>query len=328
MKTLILDSRKAKDIERAATLLKAGELVALPTETVYGLAADASNPEAVAKIFAAKQRPTDHPLITHIGDLAKLKNWVKQVPDWVYPLAEKFWPGPLTLIFERGEHVSDVITGGLPTIGIRIPDHPLLLSLLKQYNLAVAAPSANPYQKLSPTTAEHVLAGLDGKIAAVVDGGPCQVGTESTILRISEHRAEILRSGPLAAADLQPFVKVPISTPLAHQQAVSGNKKIHYQPNAKVVICSSDEITHRVAQSDTNTAVLLYGQGVSDEGRDKLSCRVVKNMPVDHHGYRKALYAALYELDIIGVQEILIETPPKEESWNDIWDRLSRAAAS
>lgn len=322
MKTERLDAHNPDHLQRAGELLRAGELVAVPTETVYGLAADASNPVAVSRIFAAKGRPADHPLITHIAALNQLPRWVREVPDWVEGLAAAFWPGPLTLLFDRHPEVSSVITGGLSTIGIRMPDHPVLLNLLRQFDLAVAAPSANLYQKLSPTSAEQVLAGLDGRIAAVLDGGPCGVGTESTIVRVGAEYAEILRTGPLSAADLQPFLQVPVLTPDSHETAVSGNKKVHYQPNARVVLCTADELKARVRSASQSTGVLMYSPDL-----EVLSGVVVKRMPADHQGYRQALYASLYELDCAGVQHLLVEMPPDDASWADIRDRLGRAAA-
>ncbi|HEX4910354.1 MAG TPA: L-threonylcarbamoyladenylate synthase, partial [Permianibacter sp.] len=168
MTTEHLKAAHVDDLNRAGHLLRAGELVAVPTETVYGLAADASNPAAVAKIFAAKGRPADHPLIVHLAGLDQLTRWACEIPDWLPPVLAQLWPGPLTVILKKQPQVSDVITGGLPTVGLRVPNHPLLRALLQQFDLAVAAPSANPYQQLSPTRAEHVLAGLRGKIAAVL----------------------------------------------------------------------------------------------------------------------------------------------------------------
>ena len=321
MKTQRLDANNPADIQRAGELLKAGELVAIPTETVYGLAADASNPAAVANIFKAKGRPTNHPLITHIGSLDQLSDWVAAIPDWVENLSEAFWPGPLTLIFERHAKAPDVITGGLPTIGIRMPNHPVLLQLLNRFNMAVAAPSANPYQKLSPTSADQVLAGLEGKIAAVLDGGVCGVGTESTILRVDEEQAQILRAGPIFAADLQPFLPMPVVTPHKHQHAVSGNMKKHYQPNARISLLSAEEIAARPRPKDASIGVMAYSPELS-----ALNCQHLIQMPGDHQAYRKALFASLYQMDCQQVDQLWIEAPPQNTDWLDIWDRLTRAA--
>lgn len=321
MKTLRLDANKPKDVQLAGELLQAGELVAVPTETVYGLAADASNPEAVAKIFKAKGRPTDHPLITHIGSFEQLSRWAADIPEWVESLTKVFWPGPLTLIFERHSNAPDVITGGLPTIGIRMPAHPMLLGLLRDFNLAIAAPSANPYQKLSPTSAEQVLAGLDGKIAAVLDGGNCAIGTESTILKVGKDRAQILRSGPISAADLAPYLTVPVVTPKKHQHAVSGNKKKHYQPSARIKILNREQIISNPLPECKTVGAILYSNSLeSFRGHHLIQ------MPSDHQSYRQRFFSALFEMDGKGCDELWIEAPPTDAAWLDIWDRLTRAA--
>ncbi|WP_018623840.1 L-threonylcarbamoyladenylate synthase [Kangiella aquimarina] len=321
MKTLRLDANKPADVQLAGELLQAGELVAVPTETVYGLAADASNPEAVAKIFKAKGRPTDHPLITHIGSFEQLANWAADIPEWVESLTQCFWPGPLTLIFERHPNAPDVITGGLQTIGIRMPAHPVLLELLRNFNMAIAAPSANPYQKLSPTSAEQVMACMDGKIAAVLDGGNCMVGTESTILKVSQNRAQILRSGPISEIDLAPHLTVPVVTPEKHQYSVSGNKKRHYQPDARIMLLSAQEIATRAIPKNSKVGVMAYSPELKT-----IKCHHLSLMPNDHQSYRKRLFAALYEMDCKGCNELWIEAPPTGLSWLDIWDRLTRAA--
>lgn len=323
MKTERLQIQNPHHLQRAGELLRAGELVAVPTETVYGLAADATNPQAVLKIFQAKQRPVNHPLITHIASFEQLPRWVNHIPEWVIPLADAFWPGPLTLLFERNPAASEVITGGLRTIGIRMPAQPALLSLMRQFDLALAAPSANPYQRLSPTSVEQVLDGLDGKIAAVLDGGPCGVGTESTILSVSEQRAEILRSGPVSAEALQAHLSVPVVTPEAHHEAVSGNKKVHYQPRAKVMLCDAETLPALSATLGDDAGALVYSAQAQT-----LPLRHVMVMSNDHLGYRRDLYASLFALDQAGVRYVLVEAPPRQVSWCDIWDRLSRAAAS
>jgi L-threonylcarbamoyladenylate synthase len=323
VKTELLNAQDPADVKRAGELLLAGQLVAVPTETVYGLATDASNPEAVAAIFAAKQRPRNHPLITHVAAIDQLAHWAQRIPPCVNDLVNHFWPGPLTLLLEKHPRVSDVVTGGLPTIGIRMPAHPVLLDLLRSCQLAVAAPSANPYQKLSPTTAEQVLAGLDGKIAAVLDGGPCSVGTESTILRVGEGSAEILRSGPIAAAELEECLPFKVRVPEAHQQAVSGNKPVHYQPNARVLVKSTDEILRLSATKTDAVGCLIYSETLK-----QLALGNSKAMPADHSGYRKVFYSSLFALDQMDLQQIWVESPPRTPQWLDIWDRLSRAAST
>lgn len=321
MKTVVLSAENPKDIRRASNYILAGELVAVPTETVYGLAADASNPEAVRKIFTAKGRPSDHPLITHIHSHNALEKWAKNIPDWVHTLTDKFWPGPLTLILEKQDWVSEIITGGLPTIGLRMPNHPVLLELLSQKKLAIAAPSANRYQRLSPTSASQVLSGLDGRISAVLDGGPCDVGTESTILAATENSASILRSGPIRSADLQPYVPFAIKEPRSHKEAVSGNKEIHYQPDTPVYLKSTSDFLQLSLEPGRNIGALVYSKSAQH-----MSLPHIKTMSANHVEYRRELYASLHELDQFGIQEIWVEIPPTDENWRDIHDRLNKAA--
>ncbi len=321
MKTALLSIDNPDDLARAGELLQSGELVAVPTETVYGLAADASNPAAVAKIFSAKNRPQDHPLITHIHSVEALSKWAKEIPDYVAKLIEVFWPGPLTLILSKQDHVSDVITGGKSTIGLRMPNQPALLNLLSEHNLAIAAPSANPYQQLSPTTAEQVMAGLGGRIAAVLDGGQCQVGSESTILAVFNDRAQILRAGAITMAQLAPFIPVPLSQPAMHGEVVSGNKEIHYQPHTPVKLKSTDAILASISERDeigllSHTAALAA-----------IDCRHHVALSDDVTEYRHDMYQSLYQLDQKSVTEIWVEIPPDTDDWLDINDRLSKASA-
>ncbi|WP_442770390.1 L-threonylcarbamoyladenylate synthase, partial [Zoogloea ramigera] len=190
------------DIQRAVQLLRQGELVALPTETVYGLGADALNPDAVAKIFAAKGRPSDHPLIVHLADASQIMTWAREVPKDAIALARAFWPGPLTLILKRDESVPDLVTGGQDTVGLRVPNHPVALELLRAFGSGVAAPSANRFGRISPTTAEHVRQELGERVALILDGGACAVGLESTIVDLSRGVPVILRPGAIGADDI------------------------------------------------------------------------------------------------------------------------------
>jgi len=320
MKTEWLSASEPAHLERAGALLKAGELVAVPTETVYGLAADASNPEAVARIFEAKQRPRDHPLIVHLASAGMLPAWARTVPSWVDDVVGRFWPGPLTLLFEKHPRVSKVITGGLPTVALRVPAHPVLLSLLERFELAVAAPSANPYQRLSPTTADQVVSGLGGRIAAVLDGGPCSEGTESTILRVHRRAGEILRSGPVTVTDLESCLPFPVRTLSSHAHAVSGNKQVHYRPDASLALGSAEELLSILRDPPKDTGFLVHSAELARFDVDHL---VV--MPRHHRGYRQALYARLHELDR-QVAHIWVENPPDGPEWLDIRDRLSRAS--
>lgn len=327
MKTLHLDATNPADVATAVALLQAGELVAVPTETVYGLAADASNPQAVAKIFAAKQRPADHPLITHVGDLAALASWVSAIPPWLEALAQTFWPGPLTVLLPRRAQVSPIITGGLDSIGVRIPAQPTLLALLQQSGLALAAPSANPYQKLSPTSAEQVLVSMQGRIAAVLDGGRCALGSESTIIEVSAEQVQILRSGPISQRALQAHFSQPVVLPRHHQVAVSGNKRQHYQPQARLRWATADEITARLRAKPEDWAAIVHGAAWQGPWPPAWQPHV-RWLGADAVSYRHQLYASLFALDQARVKEVWVLPPPAEVEWADIHDRLQRAMAT
>ena len=318
--TLLLSA--LTDQDAAAKLLQAGELVAVPTETVYGLAADASNPQAVAKIFIAKGRPANHPLIVHIGDLAQLNNWARDIPPQALLLAKAFWPGPLTLLLAKADHVSPVVTGGKDSIGIRMPAHPVLLALLQRTGLAVAAPSANPYKKLSPTSALQVMAGLDGRIAAVLDGGDCSVGLESTIVDLTSAQPQVLRAGPISAAELETVLGVPVSVPKSHNVAVPGNVKAHYQPGKPLKIFSKAELLSTLQQS-TDAVICLYQ---SAEFTD-LALPHCRKLPQDKAGYARLLYRSLFEADAMPGSQIYLEQPPQTPEWDDVNDRLRRACS-
>ncbi|MDP5213406.1 L-threonylcarbamoyladenylate synthase [Pseudoalteromonas tunicata] len=320
MKTLVLSAHQQADIAKAAQLIEQGELVAVPTETVYGLAADARNAQAVAKIFAAKGRPTNHPLIVHLADHTKMADWAKTVPETALKLAAAFWPGPLTLLLNKAEGVSDVVTGGLTTVGLRVPAHPALLSLLQQYDLAVAAPSANPYKKLSPTCAEHVLTGLNGKLAAVLDGGACEHGLESTIVDLTGDTVQILRAGPITADELSAVLGQPVTQPQQHNKAVPGNVKAHYQPNTLLRVMNKTQLNEAL-QSVTAQIALLSLETKSD----KLNVHFVA-MPTDAKDYGQVLFRELAKADTLGLAEIWLESPPQGQQWLAAHDRLKRAA--
>ncbi|EJI85047.1 yrdC/Sua5 family protein, required for threonylcarbamoyladenosine (t(6)A) formation in tRNA [Alishewanella aestuarii B11] len=320
MKTELLAADQPADVSRAAALLQQGELVAVPTETVYGLAANATDADAVAKIFQAKGRPADHPLIVHIPTLEMLEQFAVQIPQSAYQLAAAFWPGPLTLLLKKAPQVSTVVTGGLETIGIRMPAHPALLSLLQQARLAVAAPSANLYKKLSPTRAAQVLHGMAGKIAAVLDGGPCEHGLESTIVDLTASQPQILRSGPITAAQLEQVLGCTVSTPREHQVKVSGNVGAHYQPNTPVYLLPSDALLAQLASNTLPTAVLHF----SALPLPAVSYR--QQLPASAAAYGQQLYHQLFLADQQGVAQILVELPPHGPGWEAVQDRLRRAA--
>lgn len=320
MNTELLAAEQPADLARAAVLLQQGELVAVPTETVYGLAANAADATAVAKIFQAKGRPADHPLIVHIADLTMLQQLAINIPEQAYQLAAAFWPGPLTLLLQKAPAVSPVVTGGLDSIGVRMPAHPALLALLQQAGLAVAAPSANPYKKLSPTRASQVLHGMDGKIAAVLDGGPCQHGLESTIVDLTGQEVQVLRSGPISAAELEQVLGCPVSTPQQHQVKVSGNVGAHYQPNTPVYLLPPEALTARLASCSGRVAVLHY------TALPLVGVAYQQQLPATAAAYGQQLYHQLFLADQQGVEEILVELPPQSHGWEAVQDRLRRAA--
>jgi L-threonylcarbamoyladenylate synthase len=321
----------------AAELLRAGELVAFPTETVYGLGADASNPTAVAKIFAAKSRPADHPLIVHLPDAAYLKDWAVDIPAAAFQLVAAFWPGPLTLILKRATTVSDAVTGGQDTIGLRVPAHPLALELLRTFKGGIAAPSANRFGHISPTTARHVREELKDRVALILDGGPCAVGIESTILDLSRATPEILRPGAISAEDIARVIGcVPRMTPLNAGNVasaaldvprVSGSLAAHYAPNTPLQLVADAELADRIAalvEAGQRVAVLAFATPPT-----KLATNAVRwhRAATDPAVYAHDLYATLRELDATESAAILVQRPPQDEAWRAVNDRLQRAAA-
>ncbi|MEE2003396.1 L-threonylcarbamoyladenylate synthase [Alkalimonas sp. MEB108] len=321
MTTLQLDPTQPDELAMAARLLQQGRLVAVPTETVYGLAADARNPDAVAGIFTAKGRPADHPLIVHLPSADAMADWAVDIPASAWQLAKAFWPGPLTLLLKKAPHVSPVITGGLPTIGLRVPAHPVLHQLLQQHQLAVAAPSANRYKKLSPTSAQQVLHTLDGRIDAVLDGGDCSYGLESTIVDATCEPLTIVRAGPIQASELSQMLGQPVLQPEQHQVKVAGNVRAHYQPNTPVIYTSFQaELPAQVGKAQ-QIAILHLGPVPK-------ALRPIwqQQMPADAKAYGRKLYRALADADHAGADLIVLESPPEGEAWLAVWDRLKRAS--
>ncbi len=324
LQTRRLDAASPEDLDEAVRLLRAGRLVAVPTETVYGLAADASNPEAVRGIFAAKQRPANHPLIVHLSGAGQLSRWARDIPDAAWRLADAFWPGPLTLLLHKADSVPPEVTGGRPSIGLRVPDHPVLLRILETLDGGLAAPSANPYKRLSPTTADQVFEGLGGRIDAVLDGGPCAVGLESTIVDLTGDTPRILRAGPITRRQLSDVLGVEVAFPEHHDAAVPGNVAVHYQPRTPLHVFDTDTLRARLAQlpADAGIALAHTSDGLP------VSTGVLRTLrlPADKSGFARALYGALHTLDQEGANAIWLERPPMHEDWRDVHDRLSRAA--
>ncbi len=313
-------------IGRAAELLRAGKLVALPTETVYGLGADAANEAAVAEIFRAKGRPADHPLIVHLADAEQLVHWAARVPKEAIALARAFWPGPLTLILPKADDVPSLVTGGQPTVGLRVPSHPVALALLKAFGGGIAAPSANRFGRISPTTAAHVEAELGAAVAMVLDGGDCQVGIESTILDLSGATPVILRPGAIGADAIARVIgRRPLNRDElaagADTPRVSGALPAHYAPSTAMRLLDHAALL-REAAARAGRRVAVLSREPMTEGFDG----IWKRAPHSAEAYARALYADLRALDAAGCDLILVESPPPDEAWRAIHDRLTRAA--
>lgn len=319
-----------EEIARAADLLRAGELVGMPTETVYGLAADARNPEAVAKIFATKGRPADHPLIVHLSGADQLDLWAREVPEAARRLAAAFWPGPLTLILKRLPDVPDAVTGGQDTVGLRVPDHPVALALLRAFGGGLAAPSANRFGHVSPTTAQHVVDEFGAALGAVLDGGPCRVGIESTILDLSGGVACILRPGAIGAAQIAAVIGVEPEVGPGERKGgavprVSGSLKAHYAPRTPMQMVQPErlrDVLNMYRHSGRSCAVIAYDQpALADCPHHWLM------LPADPKGYARGLYAALRAADRAALDMIVLEALPQDAAWSALHDRLGRALA-
>jgi L-threonylcarbamoyladenylate synthase len=304
------------EVRRAAEILRAGGLVAFPTETVYGLGADASSEKAVARLYAVKGRPADHPVIVHLDSLERALAWARDVPKEAGLLAERFWPGPLTLILKRSEKARDFVTGGQPSVGIRVPSHPVAQALLREFGGGVAAPSANRFGHVSPTTAAHVRDDLGGDVDVVLDGGASEVGIESTIVDLSSGAAVLLRPGKISRAELEKFVELREKTDSSPRH--SGGLERHYAPRTPARLVPTHTLDKEIALLGDRVAVLAFSR--PDERVD-----FWLRMPRKPEGYAQKLYAALRELDGTGCELILIEAPPEAAEWAAVRDRLIRA---
>ncbi|MES2261124.1 MAG: L-threonylcarbamoyladenylate synthase [Pseudomonadota bacterium] len=314
----------------AAALLEAGALVAFPTETVYGLGADAENPDAVAAIYAAKGRPNDHPVIVHVAPGADLDYWVTDIPDEARKLVAAFWPGPLTLILKRASHIPDAVSGGQDTVGLRCPSHPVAIALLSAFKGGkggVAAPSANKFGNVSPTTAQHVRDefGTSPQLT-VLDGGSSEVGIESTILdlsRLATHGPVLLRPGHIGAQDIFEAIGVMPNLPDLGAPRASGTLESHYAPKAPVALvpgAALPDTLDRLAAQGRKVAVIHY------TAQPQAKAGPHQQMPADAAGYAFGLYASLRAMDRSGAELILVETPPQQAAWSGVNDRLRRAA--
>jgi L-threonylcarbamoyladenylate synthase len=315
------------EIETAVQALRDGELVAFPTETVYGLGANAQNPVAVRKIFEAKGRPANHPVIVHLDSPRFLHRWVREVPQSATRLAESFWPGPLTLVMPRAPNVHDVITGGQETIAVRVPAHPMAQQLLTAFGGGIAAPSANRYGRLSPTRAEHVREEFGESVRVILDGGECQIGLESTIVACDGESVRLLRPGAVTAAQLRRVLgEEPLLGADAGSPRVPGSTPAHYAPATPMTIVPAGEVD---AQADAASAggrrVAVLAQRLPLRSHKYVTWINAGRRP---EGYGRDLYTNLRTLDKAGCQRILVQAVPDGEPWDAIRDRLLRAASS
>jgi L-threonylcarbamoyladenylate synthase len=307
-----------KDIARAARVLGSGGLVAFPTETVYGLGADASSASAMAKLYAVKRRPADHPVIVHFALADAAFAWAREVPDSARKLAQAFWPGPLTLVLRRSQKAQDFVTGGQDTVGLRLPSHPVARELLQLFGRGVAAPSANRFGRVSPTTAAHVRDDLGADVDLVLEGGPTEVGIESTIVDLSGVAPVLLRPGRITRFDIENVLGSELAEKDAASPRHSGGLERHYAPRTPARLVPAYDLDKEIARLKEKVAVLAFSR--PDE-RVEYWLR----MPRDAQAYAQKLYAALRELDTAGCDEILIEAPPETPEWNAVGDRLKRA---
>jgi L-threonylcarbamoyladenylate synthase len=319
-------------VKRAAKLLRAGEIVALPTETVYGLAANAFDEKAVAKIFQIKGRPANNPIIVHVASLEMAGRCVKDWPNNADQLARAFWPGPLTLVLPRAKEIPDNVTAGGATVGVRWPSHPLIQAVIRRCDFPLAAPSANLSGRISPTSAEHVRKQLGGKILLIVDGGPSQVGIESTVLDLTVSPPQVLRPGMIHAESLAAVVGKAQNEKAEVRAGVHlrspGLLKKHYAPKAKLVVLNwqndaglNSQLSILNPQPST-CHVIAHTHIPSVENFARVSV-----IPHDAEAFARAIYAELHRCDEAGAELIVVEAPPALPEWSGIADRLKRAAA-
>ena len=327
MKTPPID---ASAIERAADVLRSGGLVALPTETVYGLAADADNEDAVRKLFAAKGRPADHPVIVHVDGTDALDTWAKDVSDDARALGRAFWPGPLTLVLRRAARARDVVTGGQDTVGLRAPAHPWARAVLRAFGGALAAPSANSFGRVSPTTAQHVIDDLGikprGKIDLVLDGGACPVGIESTIVDVSSTVPTLLRPGSITREQLQRAIGRQITDAGAGAPRMSGRLEKHYSPRTPLSVMPADELAAKLAKPCNARLAVLAPLSLLESCRANITLAIAAASHPDD--YARLLYSSLHRLDASGADRMLVAVPPDGPQWEAVRDRLRRAEAA
>jgi L-threonylcarbamoyladenylate synthase len=312
------------DLAAALGALRAGELVAFPTETVYGLGADARNPAAVRRIFAVKGRPANHPVIVHLQSARELPAWARHVPREAERLAERFWPGPLTLVLPRAPGVDDSVTGGQDTVAVRVPAHPVAQQLLGAFGGGIAAPSANRYGRLSPTRAEHVREELGAAVKVVLDGGDCPIGLESTIVAFQDGRARLLRPGRITAGEIRALLGTLQIGADAASPRVPGSTAAHYAPATPLEVLPAEALEARsatLAQAGRRVAVLAWR---APQATRPAVTWIDAGAQPERYGHD--LYAHLRALDQSGCERILVQEVPQGDEWEAIRDRLHRAA--
>jgi L-threonylcarbamoyladenylate synthase len=309
-------------VHRAAEIIQKGGIVAFPTETVYGLGADAFNPLAVARIFEVKRRPSFDPLIVHVANPADVKKLVKEIPSNAKKLIERFWPGPLTVVLLKEEDIPDIVTAGLPTLAIRMPSHPMALSLIRESNTPIAAPSANLFGYLSPTTAEHVREQLGDQVDLILDGGPCSVGVESTIVSFLEERPKLLRPGGVSLEEIESIIgKVEVHPIGEERPQAPGMLPKHYAPRTPIVLDWDKKNLNLL--EDKNIGFLAF-----KEPKNYLKIRSIEILSKkgDIREAAANLFAAIRRLDALDLDLILAEPIPEVGLGRAIMDRLRRAS--
>jgi L-threonylcarbamoyladenylate synthase len=309
-------------LDEAVAKLLNGEVVAIPTETVYGLAADATNESALRQIYTIKQRPADNPLIVHISHISQVNDWAAEFSPLAQKLAGAFWPGPFTLVLPAKDNVSSIVRAGEPTVALRVPSHPLALQLLKQSGLGLAAPSANKYTQLSPTTAAHVETGLGERIP-VLDGGACQVGIESTIVSVISDDWQLLRHGMITEPEIAAIAGKPALISLESLPKAPGQHLLHYSPKTPIKLFDSVEALIQYQQNSQQSCALLL---MDDIAPNKWLTAEIVRLPRNPAIVAEQLYGILHHLDTLNVAQLLVQLPPKAPEWLAILDRLTRAA--
>ncbi len=314
-----------RDIQEAVAVLRTGGLVAFPTETVYGLGCDAENRAALVHLYEVKRRPAGHPVIVHLASAADLDGWATDVPPVARTLADACWPGPLTLVLRRSERVPNEVTGGSPAVALRVPDQRVALELARAFGGGIAAPSANRFGRVSPTTADDVRADLEGDVDLVLDDGPCRVGVESTIVDCSGATPAILRLGGVPHEQIEELVGAPVALRTTGEVSAPGTTPVHYAPDTRVVLAGVEELVARARSLvDAGFRIGVLALELPDGLPSEVA---VLEQPQDVKEYARVLYARLREADTLGLDALLVVPPPPDGLGAAVDDRLRRAAA-